>query len=346
MHHRYAAPLLAAALVAASSRAAAAEFCVHDALEFQAALTAAQANGEDDALLIVAGDYVLGTGLTFVSTEPHVLDLFGSLDDCASPGSDLGGPGSLLDGQHLVRPLGISNPNGSVRVVGLGFVAGTVDGSGAGLFIVGKDVIVSASRFFGNHSTAGKMDSGGAAFLAASEFLRFDDNLVFGNHAVQVGGVTLQLQGDGTAQAVANTIVGNLSDVTDAASGLLIGTTGAGTFAVANNIVWNNAAAGGSDFGALAPHDLFDNDIGVVMPDGVPAGTSSGERSVDPGFETCDGPICFDFELARSSPLVDAGSDQYEPLLVDLAGKPRVIGPHVDIGAFENDRIFRDGLDP
>ena len=37
--------------------------------------------------------------------------------------------------------------------------------------------------------------------------------------------------------------------------------------------------------------------------------------------------------------------DAYDLVFVDLAGKPREIGPHVDIGAFENDRIFRNGFD-
>jgi hypothetical protein len=321
----------------------AADFCAHDEFELQAALTASQANGEDDTILILAGDYPLSAGLLFSSTEAHSLDLFGSIDDCAVPHPDLGGAGTVLDGQHQQRPLGIANQNGTVRITGLRFASGFADGSGAGLFASGKDVIVSANWFYGNRGTGEKMDSGGAALVAATEFLRFDDNLVFGNHAINVGGVTLFLAASGTAQALANTIIANLSDAIEAPGGLLV--QGSGTFAIANNIIWNNAAAGGSDFGAIAANDRYHNDIGIVTAGGVSPGVVSGELSVDPAFEPCGGTICFDFELARSSPLVDAGYDAYEPLLVDLSGKPRVIGPHVDIGAFENDRIFHDGFD-
>jgi hypothetical protein len=321
----------------------AADFCAHDPFELQAALTASQANGEDDTILVLTGDYPLNAGLVFVSSEAHSLDLFGSIDDCAVPHPDLAGAGTVLDGQHQLRPLGIANQNGAVRITGLRFAAGFADGSGAGLFASGRDVVVSANWFYGNHGTGEKMDSGGAALVAATEFLRFDDNLVFGNHAVNVGGVTLFLTANGNAQAIANTIIANLSDEIEAPGGLLV--EGSGTFEIANNILWNNAAPGGSDFGAIAANDRYHNDIGVVTEQGEPPGAVSGELSVDPGFESCGDSICFDFELARASPLVDAGDDAYDLVFVDLAGKPREIGPHVDIGAFENDRIFRNGFD-
>jgi hypothetical protein len=322
---------------------AAADFCADDESAIQAALNASQANGEDDTILVVTGNYALSFGLTFASTEAHSLDVFGSVDDCATPVPDLRGAGTVLDGQHQQRPLAIVNENGAVRLVGLRFAGGLADGSGAGLFVSGATVIVSANWFYGNHGTGDFMDSGGAAVLAATDFLRFDDNLVFGNHAVNVGGVTLMLETGGAGEAIANTILANVSDETGGPSGLFV--QGSGSFVIANNILWNNAAAGGSDLGAMADNDRYDNDIGIVMDGGTPPGVVSGEWSVDPGFEPCDGPICFDFELARASPLVDAGSDAYQPLLTDLAGKPRVIGAHVDIGAFENDRIFRGEFD-
>jgi hypothetical protein len=322
---------------------AAADFCADDESAIQAALNASQANGEDDTILVVTGNYALSFGLTFASTEAHSLDVFGSVDDCATPVPDLRGAGTVLDGQHQQRPLAIVNENGAVRLVGLRFAGGLADGSGAGLFVSGATVIVSANWFYGNHGTGDFMDSGGAAVLAATDFLRFDDNLVFGNHAVNVGGVTLFLTANGNAQAIANTIIANLSDEIEAPGGLLV--EGSGTFEIANNILWNNAAPGGSDFGAIAANDRYHNDIGVVTEQGEPPGAVSGELSVDPGFESCGDSICFDFELARSSPLVDAGDDAYDLVFVDLAGKPREIGPHVDIGAFENDRIFRNGFD-
>ena len=57
-----------------------------------------------------------------------------------------------------------------------------------------------------------------------------------------------------------------------------------------------------------------------------------------PGFAPC-GTLCLGFELQHGSLPVDAGTD--EPFgdlsATDLAGKSRIISPHVDIGAYEND---------
>jgi hypothetical protein len=112
---------------------------------------------------------------------------------------------------------------------------------------------------------------------------------------------------------------------------------------VANNIVWNNNTdTGGSDFGVVAANMRRTNDIGVIMS-GSTAGTVSGERSVEPKFQPC-GIFCLAFELTRASPLVDVGTDVAPWDTADLAGKPRTIGPQVDIGAFENDLIFADGF--
>ena len=74
---------------------------------------------------------------------------------------------------------------------------------------------------------------------------------------------------------------------------------------------------------------------------------SSPRRDVDPQFAPCPGFLCFNFELSPQSPLVDAGDDTTPGGLtaIDLAGKPRVLGAHVDIGAYENEVIFVDGFE-
>ena len=127
--------------------------------------------------------------------------------------------------------------------------------------------------------------------------------------------------------------------------GLFVG--GNGHFVLSDNIIWNNAGSGGSDFVAASANSRTADDIGIVGAGSV-AGDVAGELSVDPQFAACEGFVCFDFELARSSPLVDAGDDDPPGGLsdADLAGKPRVIGSHVDIGAYENDRLLADGFEP
>jgi hypothetical protein len=74
-----------------------------------------------------------------------------------------------------------------------------------------------------------------------------------------------------------------------------------------------------------------------------------GELSVDPQFEDC-GFACLDLTLGPASPLVDAGLDaileDLGPGAVDLNGLPRLLGPHIDIGAYENEMLFVDGFGP
>jgi hypothetical protein len=129
--------------------------------------------------------------------------------------------------------------------------------------------------------------------------------------------------------------------------GLYVG--GAAHFVVSNNIVWDNLPEQPgpfqNDFQGASSHDRYSNDIGVVSSNTVD-GEVVGELSVDPQFAPC-GFLCIGFELERGSPLVDAGVDDPAggQTATDLAGKPRTIGPHVDIGAYENDLLFADGFD-
>ena len=53
----------------------------------QSALTASQANGQDDCIKIVSGNYVLTTGLTFVFTEAHYLEIAGGFNNASCTGS-------------------------------------------------------------------------------------------------------------------------------------------------------------------------------------------------------------------------------------------------------------------
>jgi hypothetical protein len=96
-----------------------------------------------------------------------------------------------------------------------------------------------------------------------------------------------------------------------------------------------------SVFRAEFDADLFNNDLQAVL--GNP-GTQVGNLSVDPAFvDAANG----DFRLAAVSALIDAGTDM--PLggvaPADLDGSARAAGTHVDIGAYEFERIFRDGFE-
>jgi hypothetical protein len=319
--------------------AGAATFCAHNESEIQAALTAAQANGEDDTLLIASGNYVLTAGLTFVSTEPHEIDIYGNYTgaDCSVSESF----GSVtLDGNQLVRPLYISVANGGVQMSWLNFVGGrpASGGAGGGLLVgAAKIAIIQWCQFFLNRTT-GANALGGALYASTSIGAVFANNLVFGNRGTEVGGVIWQVA-SGTPYFVQNTIAANITDTASDPGGLLL--SGGATFTLGNNIIWNNAAAG-SDFGVYSANTRTTNDIGVVTS-GSTAGTVTGERSVDPEFAPCTGFLCYSFELSPTSPLVDKGTDGLASCCnADLAGKPRKLGLHVDIGGYEYDDVLFD----
>ena len=327
-------------LAGIAGTADAATVCVSTANDIQSALNNAAANGEDDVIDIVAGSYPLSTKLTFNSSEAKSLTLSGGWSVGCVANS---GAATTLDGQHAVQLLDAFNSNGNISVSQITFVAGTAD--------VGSDAIVTVSTsigqiwvdlntFIGNRSISGVGalriygGSGGA--------VRVRGNLVVANRGALLGGVYVSA-GGGESYITGNTIVSNTTDAAGVAGGL---TVNGGHFWITNNIIWNNAGATGSDFSTLSPHSRFANDIGLVGT-GYLGYPIEGEQSVDPQFSSCGGFLCF--ELAWYSPLVDAGVDvvaEGQLLGVDRARKPRILGAHVDIGAFENEVIFVDGFEP
>jgi len=323
------------------------DFCVDTSAAIQGALTAAQANGEDDNIFIQAGHYLLKTdltvGLTFSSTEAHSIALFGGYDDVSScppifTPSILAGAGTTLDGELAVRPLLIQNANGDVSINELAFASGTVTGNGGGLNIGAASLSIALSRFYANHAAGPNGEGGGVFAVALSGPLYFTNNLVFDNHGTKAGGAELY-QGGGNASVTFNTIVQNFTDTLSEPGGLRL--YGAATFAVSNNIIWNNHDIGGSDFGVFSANTRSTNDIGVITPGSTSAGFTS-DLSVDPDFLPCGGP-CLTFQLKFTSPLVDVGTGS--PHGFDLAGNYRWMGSKPDIGAFENAVIFADGFE-
>lgn len=318
---------------------AATAFCVDSGASLQAALDTSQADGDDDYINVVAGTYTLTAGLTFISIEDHNLILAGGFD--AGCNARIGE--TILDGQNAVRPLYIATSAGNVLLYRMTVRFGHAEDDGGGLYAdsASGNLNILHSKFIGNRSV-----SGAGALRASSDggnVLAYD-NLIYANRAGQVGGMILDQGGDGLA--INNTIIANITDTPTVPGGLLL--LGTGHFDVSNNIVWNNTDPGGADFRADTSHFRRHNDIGFVA-NSVAPDFVSGEQSVDPQFVDC-GLFCLDFELGRASPLVDAGSDaavaELDPAMLDLGNRPRIIGPHVDIGANENDVLFEDGFDP
>lgn len=348
-------------LIAASAFAASAlvlpahahDFCVDSAAAIQGALSVAATNNEDDAVYIKAGEYqiktALGSSLNFASSENHNLSLYGSYDDvstCPPDVSllDLGGAGTVLSGEFSLRPLLIQNAGGAVTIEAIRFVSGLSVGPGGGLNVGAASAVLVLNQFEGNQASGAQGNGGGVFVAAVAGNIIFRDNLLNGNQGTLAGAARLYAaSGDSPVQN--NTIVGNQTSTLSEPGGLSVQGAGGTNFTIENNIVWDNHDVGGSDFGVFSANTRSTNDIGVITPGSTSAGFTS-DISVDPQFAPCaiPGPMCLNFELARNSPLVDAGTLYIGTKGSDLAGKPRVIGSTIDIGAFENDLIFADGF--
>lgn len=314
-------------------------YCVDSVAGLQAALTAAENNGDDDYINVHWGYYLLSAELTHTSTENKILSIVGGWDD----GCNFIGSYSVLNGDDQVRPLSIFALGGSVGIRRMYFTHGFTNGAGGGLQVLttGGKVILDKNRFTNNRS----LGSAGAAQISAGtgRVIAYG-NLVVQNRGGLIGG--LNLGAGGQSLVFNNTIESNITDNATAPGGLLV--QGNGTFEVSNNIIWNNAPLGGADFRGSAPHGRRNNDIGVVANATVPDYVLD-ELSVDPGYAECF-LGCEAWRLDPSSPLIDAGNDEawadFNPGELDLLFLPRFMGVHVDIGAFENEVLLVDGFDP
>lgn len=322
----------------------AAVFCANSTASMQSALTTSASNGQNDELDIVAGTYLLGAGLVYSSLESNSITVVGGWNAGCNAFT---GARSVLDGQNLVRPLFISTTGGSVYVQWLSFSNGlSTNNRGGGLSVNSEagEIRIDHNRFLLNRAD----DSGGGlrAYTNSGE-LRVRGNLFFGNSAAYIGGAELAANGS-MAYVIGNTIVGNSSDTASSPGGLFV--SGAAHFWISNNILWNNTIGGAEDMHTSAWNAVIYNDIGSrggTPPDPL---NNYSNQSVDPHFTPCSGFFCLSFlsfDLTRASPLVDTGENNPigGGLAYDLAGKARQIGPNVDIGAFEEDRIFANGFE-
>ncbi|RYD16632.1 MAG: hypothetical protein EOP90_01265 [Lysobacteraceae bacterium] len=184
----------------------------------------------------------------------------------------------------------------------------------------------------------------------------------------------IELVQDDVAGSVATRILNNLvvggSDVMGPQPGAVsLRATAGGVLAlVANNTLAHNdtgfiakASPGATLEGALANNIVAFNAIrGIVIDSGIAAAFDNAHNlawsnagdAFEPGPGTLASDPLFvgagDYHLRPATPARDTGDDQYVPedIEQDLDGSARIIGPAVDIGAFERpDSLFADGFE-
>lgn len=334
------AALAALLALAGAWPAQAATFCADTVPEIVAAMNAAKANGEDDDIRIVAGNYLLDETLRLGNseTESFALAFSGRWNaDCSEPSA---GGASTLSGRGERQILALSLTEDTDLALGdLAFVAGfAAFGASGGVLDItgGRTILIDRIQVYGNALENGaaplRIETGGPDAV-----LTLRNSLLFDNDAHAMTGAQLA-SAQGEVYVVGNTITANTSTVSCPCSGLNYAGTSA--YTVSNNLVWGNE--GGDVFVNPLNAIHLHNDIGAYAGGSQsPGAGSSGDLSVDPAFAG-DG-----VHLSPFSPLANAGFDDAPGSIGDLDGGrgERRIGARVDIGAFETDVLFRDGFD-
>jgi hypothetical protein len=338
------------ACVAAARPAGAATYCVDTAAELQSALSAAAASSADDVIDIESGTYATTSpqGFRVVLSAPGDLRISGGWSGgCVF---QVAGQRSTIDGE-LHRPgmvlLGTQDTAGLLHIDHLSFIHGRsseahiAGGLTANPYLShGFGVEIESNRFVDNSADDPAESFGGGLKTDASNGLLLRDNVFKDNHAAhQAGGAMLYCDAGLTA------ITNNTFTANSAGSGLATDTGGLflqGTCVteIVNNILWGND---GLDLSLLTPGVVVRyNDIAHIGGTEAP-GSSTANLDVNPQFESAG-----ILRLERTSPLIDIGFD--EPLsglsAQAFEGGPRLVGPHVDFGAYELDKLFDDGFDP
>lgn len=251
-------------------------YCADDAAGAQFALTVAQANGLDDDVRLVAGNYTLTQRLAYVTSEPHALIVSGGWNaDCSTQN----GGQTLLDAQGNDQVLRIyTDAVSAIGVSGITFFNGHLDLGGSG-FASGLsvhsdgEVRIEQNEFFFNNSRDDAVAGGlKVGVEGSSGRLIVRNNLIVGNTAGYDGAAVLGAD-TGEQYVNGNTIIGNHATHASATltGGLYLADGTSAHFTLSNNLSWAND--GYDLYNANDVTTLIRNDIGVSggMPQTRPA---------------------------------------------------------------------------
>ncbi|MEE4330196.1 MAG: choice-of-anchor Q domain-containing protein [Wenzhouxiangella sp.] len=357
------------------SFAGAADFCVTNSAELQAALDIAETNGQDDTVRIVQGTYAAPPGgFTFsapASEDGFSLTVSGGFTSSGPPFFICSEPVlkdpelTVLDGGGTRRVMILVLPQeGSVDVRNLSFINGfSADSGGSGgldLFLpIGSSfagtLTVENNIFLLNKANqVGGLNVGGFSGLETVN-VRVVNNLFVGNQANQMqqgpapgaayiavslpeprGEIVIDPRP--AVSFVHNTVVDNHS--INQTGGVFIAGDVTNLYVASNNF-WNNSGNDLEWFGVGPNRVLRNNNIQQSEFNSLPPTSEGGNISAPPQFLNC-GPLCVDRIPAPGSPLIDAGYSPLGPPFQpwsapsrDLNGEPRVQGSAIDIGAYE-----------
>lgn len=346
------AAIAAIGLLGLSPGASAATFCVTTPAEFQAALTTAASNGEDDVIRVHQGNYALTQQLLFDSSQTNGLDISGGWfsfpTPCAVQFPDAST--TVLDGQGATGGLNIVSREvvpGTYRVgnltirrtrnTGLGETSG-LEVSFLSTLSPGTVDLYNLILRENGQPPGPLINSVGIATFGPMN-LRVRSTLVADNFGPGIVGVHAQGVTSGSVYLQHLTVAGNQGTGNGFAG---VVKAGAANLTVENSIVWGNTSANAQGNCPLAVTNA-DRLRFVIATSvcGQQSGSNIGVQFVNPRF------IDNDFRIGSNSPAFDIGMNPPTmPLTTrDIENNPRVLGNKPDLGAYESTGLFANGFE-
>jgi parallel beta-helix repeat protein len=243
---------------------------------------------------------------------------------------------TVLDGKGIRRVVWARGQR--ILVDGFTIQNGVASMGDAGGGVLADGAVTLANNVVSNNQARPLTRGGGqGGGIFASGVTTLINNVITQNSGTNGGAICAY----GPLTMLGNTISNNAAGGSIDVSGVIESYS---PVTMVNNIItFNNMGVVYADLGSVVTHnDAFGN---AGWP-GLPA--SGGNLAVDPLVIQNIGPgpdnvwgtdddLRGDFHLAANSPLRDAGEDSVvQPGERDLDGKPRILGPHVDMGAYES----------
>lgn len=347
-------------------QASAAQYCARNVDQLNLALDLAQANNENNVIRVARGLIVPaapeeGHLFTYVSSKDRSLEISGGWDpqDCSSQVLDPAGTRIEAGGSFGLFNLliGSSGGNALLRIHNLTLSGGYSDSSVArglginvhGFMYVHGKVEIDRVVFADHHCDHGQ--SRGCALNLSPGLKEVTIRNSLFHHNSAGGAAAIRAWVSVGIQTVFrlhnNTLVDNYAHAPDQAASSAIEFTGdTDTILMYNNILFHNPTLNAP----IPLPDLARDPAGAILGKNNTIAASavtwtpdtSGNRSIPPVFA---GRVD-DYRLRGDSPLRDSGFNAGWPThgLLELGGGPRVLGPTIDLGAYESDVLFNAGF--
>ncbi len=230
--------------------------------------------------------------------------------------------------------------NSSPTITNVRFSGNSATAEGGAIFSYANKLTITQSTFAGNSA-----QMGGALYKKGgldNSTLTIINTTFSGNYALHAGGAIVLEQSLNPLSPTTSSIINTTFSGNSAQSGSVIFAFN-NTFSINNSILWGNSAPAltGVTEGIIT-YSLVQGCDPSGTWNTATCGTNGGGNlaNVDPQFVNpisyTDAPTTTgDLRLQPNSPAIDKGNNALNDTTEDLEGKPRIMGPTIDLGAYE-----------